>query len=47
VHLEGLGKLKIFSDLMGIQTRDLPACSIVPQPTVLPHAPWELNGNSI
>jgi hypothetical protein len=27
------------NDLIGIRSRDLPACSIVPQPTVLPHAP--------
>jgi hypothetical protein len=26
-------------DLIGIRTRDLPACSIVPQPTMLPRAP--------
>jgi hypothetical protein len=37
VWLEGLGKLKKFSDLIGTQTRDLPACSIVPQPITLPH----------
>jgi hypothetical protein len=24
---------------MGIQTRDLPPCSIVPQPTMVPRAP--------
>jgi hypothetical protein len=36
VRLEGLGKLKIFIDLMGIQTRDLPTCSIVPQPAAIP-----------
>jgi hypothetical protein len=28
-----------FSDLIGNQRRDLPACSIVPQPTMLPRAP--------
>jgi hypothetical protein len=28
-----------YNDLIGIQTRDLPACSIVPQPTTLPRAP--------
>jgi hypothetical protein len=33
-RLEGLGKLKTKSNyLIGNQTRDLPACSIVPQPT--------------
>jgi hypothetical protein len=31
VRLEGLGKLKT-NDLIGTRTRDLPACSIVPQP---------------
>jgi hypothetical protein len=34
----GLGKLKKIH-LIGTRTRDLPACSIVPQPTTLPHAP--------
>jgi hypothetical protein len=31
----GLGKLKKSSDLIGIRTRDLQACSTVPQPTTL------------
>jgi hypothetical protein len=35
---EGLGKLKKIS-LIGTRTRDLPACSIVPQPTTLSRAP--------
>jgi hypothetical protein len=35
VWLEGLGKLKISNDLIGNRTRDLPACSIVPQQTML------------
>jgi hypothetical protein len=35
VRLEGLCKLKKFNDLIGIRTRDLPACSIVSQPTTL------------
>jgi hypothetical protein len=35
VRLEGLGKLKKSNDLIGNQTHDLPAFSIVPQPTVL------------
>jgi hypothetical protein len=35
VRLEGLGKLKKIH-LIGTQTRDLQACSIVPQPTALP-----------
>jgi hypothetical protein len=39
VRLEGLGRLKKKSDdLIGKRTRDLPACSIVPQPTTLPRA---------
>jgi hypothetical protein len=39
--LEVLGKLKKkFSDLIGIQTRDLPACSMS-QPTTLPRAPGQ------
>jgi hypothetical protein len=39
VQLEGLGKLKNFNELIRIQTHDLPACSTVPQPTMLPRAP--------
>jgi hypothetical protein len=31
MRLEGLGKLKKIH-LIGIRSRDLPACSIVPQP---------------
>jgi hypothetical protein len=38
VRLEGLGKLKN-STSSGTQTGNLPACSIVPQPTTLPCAP--------
>jgi hypothetical protein len=37
VRLEGLGKLKKIH-LIGTRTCDLPACSIVPQPTMLPRA---------
>jgi hypothetical protein len=37
VRLEGLGQLKKIH-LIGTRTHDLPACSIVPQPTTLPHA---------
>jgi hypothetical protein len=40
LRLEGLGKLKKFNDLIQSQTRDLPSCSIVPQPTTLSHAPF-------
>jgi hypothetical protein len=37
----------IKNPIIGIQTRDLPACSIVPQPTTLPRTPSnnELNTN--
>jgi hypothetical protein len=38
VQLEGLGKLKKIH-LIGTQTRDFPACSIVPQPTPVLCAP--------
>jgi hypothetical protein len=31
VQLEGLGKLKKSNNLIGIRTRDLAACSIVPE----------------
>jgi hypothetical protein len=34
------------NDLMGYETRDLAACSVVPQPTTLPRAPT-LNGTDI
>jgi hypothetical protein len=39
VLLEGLGKLKKSIHIIGTRTPDLPACSILPQPTTLPHAP--------
>jgi hypothetical protein len=38
VRLEGLDQLKRIH-LIGTRTRELPACSIVPQPTMLPRAP--------
>jgi hypothetical protein len=38
VRLEGLGKLEKIQ-LIGTRTRYLPACTIVPQPTMLPRAP--------
>jgi hypothetical protein len=38
VRLEGLGQLKKIH-LIGTRSRDLPDCSIVPQPTTLPRAP--------
>jgi hypothetical protein len=37
VRLEGLGKLRKYTS-SGTRTGDLPACSIVPQPTTLPGA---------
>jgi hypothetical protein len=39
VRLEGLGKLRNFNDLFWNRTRDLPACSILPQPTTIPCSP--------
>jgi hypothetical protein len=39
LRLEGLGQLKKSNDPIGDGTRDLQACSIVPQPTTLPPAP--------
>jgi hypothetical protein len=38
VRLEGLGQLKKIH-LIETRTRDLPACTVVPQPTTLPRAP--------
>jgi hypothetical protein len=38
VWLEGLGKLRKSSYFIGDRTRDLPACSILLQPTMLPLA---------
>jgi hypothetical protein len=32
--------MKNFNDTIGNRTRDLPACSTVPQPTVPPRAPF-------
>jgi hypothetical protein len=40
VWLEGLGHLKN-PDLIGNRTRDHPACSTVPQPTMLPLSPYK------
>jgi hypothetical protein len=39
LRLEGLGQLKNTMNSFGNRTHDLPACSIVPQPTTLPRAP--------
>jgi hypothetical protein len=38
VRLEGLGQLRNPVTSSGIKTRELPACSIVPQPSMLQHA---------
>jgi hypothetical protein len=46
VRLEGLGKLKKSSDIEN-RSRDIPACSTVPQPTTLPHVPWGLQMRSL
>jgi hypothetical protein len=42
VRLEWLDKLKKVSGLIGTRTRDLPACSIVPQPNTLRRPPWSV-----
>jgi hypothetical protein len=39
LRLEWLGQLKKFNNFIGNRTRDLPACSTVPQTTTLPRAP--------
>jgi hypothetical protein len=39
VRLEGLDQLKKSRNLIGIRSRNLPACSIVPQLTTLPRVP--------
>jgi hypothetical protein len=41
VWLEGLGQLKKSNNLIENRNHDLPACSIMPQPTTLLHAPHE------
>jgi hypothetical protein len=45
VRLEGLSKFEKSNYLIGNRTRDLPACSIVPQPATLQRDPYyaELN----
>jgi hypothetical protein len=45
VRLEGLGQSKKIH-LIGIRTRDLPVCGIVPQPTTLPRDPDYRNNNN-
>ena len=32
--------IKYFYDTVGNRTRDLPACSTIPQPTASPHVPF-------
>jgi hypothetical protein len=39
MRLKVLGKLKKFIHLIGSRTRDLPTCSIVPQPITLQRVP--------
>jgi hypothetical protein len=34
--------MKNSNDTIGNQTRDLPTCSVVPQPTALLHAPFTI-----
>jgi hypothetical protein len=49
VELEGLSKVKGIRDIIGTRTRDLPACSMAPQPSTLPRAAWNaasLHGHS-
>jgi hypothetical protein len=46
VRLEGLGQLKKFTS-SGSRTGNLPACSIVPQPTILPRAPGDYGANNL
>jgi len=37
--------MKISNDIIGNRTRDLPACSAVPQPTASPRSPNKLTYN--
>jgi hypothetical protein len=39
MRLEGLSKLKKFSDLIGTRTNGLPACTLVSYPTTLQRVP--------
>jgi hypothetical protein len=45
VRPEGLGKFEKIH-LIGTRSRDLPACSIVPQPTMLPRASTFIDNHS-
>jgi hypothetical protein len=47
VRLEGLGKLKKKINRIRTRNHDLPACSMVPQQTSLPRAPYSLSRNEI
>jgi hypothetical protein len=47
VQWEGLGKLKIFNDLISSRTRDLLACSIELQSSMLPHTPVKIRDGFI
>jgi hypothetical protein len=47
MRLEGLGILKKSHHLIGNRTRDLPACSIVPQQTTLLRAPIMTETNKL
>jgi hypothetical protein len=47
VLLEGLDSLKISITLMGNRTRDLPTCSIVPQPITLPRIDLEIKKTNV
>jgi hypothetical protein len=47
VLLKGLGKLKKFNGLIRNRTRDLPACSIVPEPTSVPSQSTNSINNSL
>jgi hypothetical protein len=40
MRLEVLGQMKIYSNVFGNQTHDLPACSIAPHPNTLPRSPF-------
>jgi hypothetical protein len=46
VQLEGLSQLKVNS-LIGTRTRELPACSIAPQPSTLSRAQVNFNFSSV
>jgi hypothetical protein len=47
VQLEESGKLKKFNELCGTRNINLPACSIMPQPTTLLCIPWQTKINVV